>query len=148
MSKTDTQDETNEEIANRWVEGCLATEYRELVDAYVADEFVGYASGVPGPHRGPEEIKATLATFVEGFPDLTADIIESCADDDVVAVHWVSRGTHEGEFMGIDPTGADVEFESTEFVRLEDGKIVESHVVWDALGLLGQLGALPEEFAP
>lgn len=60
----------------------------------------------------------------------------------MVAVHWVSRGTHEGEFTGIAPTGANVEFESMEFVRLEDGKIVESHVVWDALGLLGQLGVI------
>jgi predicted ester cyclase len=129
-------------IANRWVEGCLSTGYRELIDTYPADEFVGYASGIPEPHRGPEELKQTLAMFREGFPDLTSEILNSCSAGDMAAVHWVSRGTHEGEFMNIEPTGAQIEFEGMEFVRFEDGKIVESHVVWDALGVLGQLGVV------
>lgn len=142
MDDSERRTETNAGIANRWVEGCLSTGYRELVDAYAADEFVGYASGMPGPHRGPAELKQTLATFRAGFPDLTSEILDSCADGDVAAVHWVSRGTHEGEFVGIDPTGTEIEFEGMELVRFEDGKIVESHVVWDALGLFGQLGVV------
>jgi predicted SnoaL-like aldol condensation-catalyzing enzyme len=139
MSDSEPQPETNAEIANRWVEGCLSTGYRELIDAYAADGFVGYASGIPEPHRGPEELKQTLAMFREGFPDLTSEVLNSCADGDMAAVHWVSRGTHEGGFMNIEPTGTQVEFEGMEFVRFEDAKIIESHVVWDALGVLGEL---------
>lgn len=142
MSEPKPQTESNEEIATRWVEGCLSTGYRKLVDAYVSDEFVGYASGIPEPHRGPEELKHSLAMFRAGFPDLTSEILTSCTDDDVSAVHWVSRGTHQGAFMGIEATGTEIEFEGMEFVRITDGKIVESHVVWDALGLLGQLGVI------
>lgn len=142
MNESERRAETNEEIATRWVEGCLSTGYRELIDAYAADEFVGYASGVPGPHRGPGELKQTLAMFRAGFPDLTSEIRNSCVHGDVAAVHWVSRGTHEGEFMGIEPAGTRIEFEGMEFIRFEGGKIVESHVVWDALGVLGQLGVI------
>jgi predicted ester cyclase len=60
----------------------------------------------------------------------------------MAAVQWVSRGNHEGDFMGIEPTRTRIEFEGMEFVRFEDGEILESHVVWDALGVLGQLGVI------
>lgn len=142
MSEPERQDQTNEEIVSQWAEGCLSTGYEEVIDAYAADEFIGYAAGLPDPDHGPEELKQTLAMFRTGFPDLTSEILDSCAERDTVAVRWVSRGTHEGEFLSVEPTGRQIEFEGMEFARVEGGKVVESHVVWDALGLLDQLDSL------
>jgi predicted ester cyclase len=60
-----------------------------------------------------------------------------------VATHWTATGTHTGELMGIAPTGREVKVEGVQFDRVHAGKIVESHGLFDALGLLQQVGAVP-----
>lgn len=64
------------------------------------------------------------------------------AKGDTVAVRSTHRGTHEGEFMGIEPTGKQIEVENTIFARIEDGKVVERWVQFDTFGLMQQLGAI------
>jgi predicted ester cyclase len=82
--------------------------------------------------------------YRSAFPDLSFEVQETVTDGEWVAVRWTSTGTHEGELMGIEPTGKKTAVEGIELDRIEDGKIVESRVSWDALGLLQQLGAVPE----
>jgi predicted ester cyclase len=53
----------------------------------------------------------------------------------------MARGTHQGAFMGIPPTGKAISFEVFEIVRFrEDGKAVERWAMIDMVGLLRQLG--------
>jgi predicted ester cyclase len=54
-----------------------------------------------------------------------------------------ARGTHQGEFMGIAPTGQPVSFNAIDVVRIAGGKIVERWSQADNLALLQQLGAVP-----
>lgn len=145
MRELQQRTESNEVIVRRYIEGCFDEDYRELVDEYIADEFVGYVTGAPEPDRGPDELKQTLEMFRSAFSDITSGVQDICVDGDTVATRWVFSGTHTGEFQGIEPTGNTVEVEGMEFNKLEDGCIVEGRIVWDVLGLLGQLGALPDE---
>ncbi|MFW6318259.1 MAG: ester cyclase, partial [Halorubrum sp.] len=74
------------------------------------------------------------------FPDLVLIPREIVADGDTVAVRMTQRGTHEGTFMGIEPTGRAFEIQAMGFARMENGKIAERWGVPDLLGLLRQLG--------
>ena len=65
------------------------------------------------------------------------------ADGDFVVTRWTARGTHDGELFGIAPTGNAVTTSGISIVRVADGKIVEDHTQWDALGLMQQVGAVP-----
>ena len=74
------------------------------------------------------------------FPDFTITPEEIVTEGDTVAVRMTQRGTHEGTFMGFEPTGKSFEIEAMAFLRLEDGKIVERRTRPDLFGLLRQLG--------
>jgi steroid delta-isomerase-like uncharacterized protein len=76
----------------------------------------------------------------KAFPDSSFTIEELFAAGDRVITRWIYRGTHEGEFMGIPPTGNKVEFGGITIARIKDGKIVESREDYDSLGFMQQLG--------
>lgn len=79
--------------------------------------------------------------FLVAFPDVQIVIDDQVAEGDRVASRWLNLGTHTGEFMGIAPTGKHVSFSGMSIDRIEGGKVVESWMNWDELGLLRQLGA-------
>lgn len=89
-------------------------------------------------------MKQLVSMYRSAFPDLSFEVHETPSDGKWAAVRWTSSGTHEGELMGIEPTEQEVSVEGIELDRVEDGQLVESRVAWDALGLLRQVGAIPE----
>lgn len=132
------------EIVRQFFEDAFSTGNFDLIDEIVAEDAVAYDPTQPEPVRGPEGIKELITMYRSAFPDLSFEVQETVTDGEWVAVRWTSTGTHEGELMGIEPTGKKTAVEGIELDRIEDGKIVESRVSWDALGLLQQLGAVPE----
>jgi predicted ester cyclase len=66
------------------------------------------------------------------------------AEGDKVVARWRSRATHQGDYMGIAPSGKEVQFTGISFYRIEEGKIAESWNIEDQLGLMRQIGAIPE----
>jgi predicted ester cyclase len=91
-----------------------------------------------------EAAKQEAADFREGFPDVVSTIEDLIAEGDKVVARWRSRATHRGEYMGIAPTGKEVEFTGISIYRIEAGKIAESWNVEDKLSLMRQIGAVPE----
>jgi len=71
-------------------------------------------------------------------------IDEQLAEGDLVASRWTGRGTHQGELMGIPPTGKQVTVSGITISRVKNGKVVEEWSNWDTLGMLQQLGVVPE----
>ena len=69
---------------------------------------------------------------------------EQIAEGDSRRDPWTGRGTHTGELAGIAPTGKDVTVSGLTISRFEGGKVVEEWTTWDTLGMLVQLGAIPE----
>jgi predicted ester cyclase len=95
----------------------------------------------------PEQAKAAkqeAADFRRGFPDVVSTIEDLIAEGDKVVARWRSRATHQGEYMGIPPSSKEVEFTGISVYRIERGKIAESWNVEDKLGLMRQIGVIPE----
>jgi predicted ester cyclase len=115
----------------------------------VADEIIdpNYVSYEPtsGEVRGIEGAKQFAATYREAFPDLQNTIEDMVAEGDKVVVRFRARGTHQGETEAFGPpTGQRMEMTGITIKRLSEGKIVEAWTNFDALGMMQQLGLLPE----
>src|ERR1700753_1997992 len=85
------------------------------------------------------EAEQLHAVLTEAFPDLRITVEDTVAGDDKVAARMPFRGTHQGPFRGIEPTGRAVEFSSIRIYRIEDGKVAQTWAEVDALGLVSQL---------
>jgi predicted ester cyclase len=92
-----------------------------------------------------EEFKRDVAEIRRAFPDYAGTNVEQIAEGEKVANRFVFLGTHLGEFEGVAPTGKRVEFIGHSIDRVPHGKIVKSWVEVDMLGVMEQLGAVPEQ---
>jgi len=119
-----------------WNKGNLA-----VADEVWANNFVGHA--VPDEIKGPEGAKQFFSVFRSAFPDLQFTIEDQIAEGDKVVTRWTLRGTHEGEFQGIAPTGKQMAMTGITVQRIAGGRIVEGWTNRDALGMLVQLGVVP-----
>ncbi len=88
--------------------------------------------------------KETCRMYRAAFPDIKATIIASCAEGDRVVTHWRMAGTHQGDLMGIEPTGKRCIVEGMSIGKFRRGRLVENWTQWDALGLMRQLGVAPQ----
>jgi predicted ester cyclase len=91
-----------------------------------------------------EGARQEAADFRQGFPDVVSTIEDLIAEGNKIVARWRSHATHQGEYMGIPPSGKEVEFTGISVYRIEAGKIAESWNVEDQLGLMQQRGAIPE----
>jgi predicted ester cyclase len=90
-----------------------------------------------------DEFRSDVAEIRRAFPDYAGTNVEQIAEGEEVANRFVYLGTHLGEFEGVSPTGKRVEFVGHSIDRVVEGKIVESWVEVDMLGVMRQLGAEP-----
>jgi steroid delta-isomerase-like uncharacterized protein len=96
--------------------------------------------------RGYEEARQFVSMYKTAFPDLTVTVEDTMAEGDKVITRYIVRGTHEGEIEEFGPpTGRHLELEGITIHRIEDGKIVEEWERYDNLGMLQQLGLVPEQ---
>jgi predicted ester cyclase len=100
-----------------------------------------------GEVRGIDEMKAFVAGYRHAFPGARSTVEDQVAEDDKVVTRWRARGTHRGQLGPIPATGREFEMDGVTIERIVAGKIVEVWVARDELGLLRQLGMLPEEEA-
>jgi predicted ester cyclase len=91
-----------------------------------------------------EEFKRDVTEIRRAFPDYGGTNVEQIAEGEKVANRFVFLGTHLGEFESVAPTGKRVEFLGHSIDRVVDEKIVESWLEVDMLGVMQQLGAVPE----
>ena len=91
-----------------------------------------------------QDVKAHNAMTIAAIPDVTATIEDIIAEGDRVAVRMTMRGTQKGEFRGIPPTGKTAVMTEMSIYRISEGKIAEGWDLSDRLGLMQQLGAIPQ----
>jgi predicted ester cyclase len=134
------------EVVRRFV-----SEYQTGADERAFDELlhpdVIDHSRPPGIAPGAEGVRQQFDGFRAAFPDFRATILDQVAEGDKVVTRKVFHGTHQGPFQGIEPTGREVEIHLIDVVRVSDDQIVEHWNCVDRLGLLAQLGAVPEAAA-
>jgi len=115
------------------------------IDSAVKFVWEDVVEQVPFPGQGPglEGLKDVLRSMRTGFPDIVFAIQEQITEGDKVASRFEWTGTHSGEFLGIPATGRRVAVWGFVFDRLEQGRIKETRILMDILGLMMQLGAIP-----
>jgi predicted ester cyclase len=131
------------DIVRRFVDeyqtGCSEAAFDELMAVDVLDH-----SRPPGIAPGAEGVRQQFDGFRAAFPDFRATILDQIEEGDKVVTRKVFTGTHLGPMQGIAPTGRKVEILVIDIVRVVNDKIVEHWNCVDRLGLLTQLGALPQ----
>lgn len=130
----------NEELIRRFREEVYEEGNLDRIDEYVAADCVSHSPVLPEPGHGPEEYREFTSMLLSAFPDYEDTTEDLVAEDDKVVVRMTMTGTHEGEFLDLEPTGTTVGVEGMIIYRIEDGKIVEGWYQADMFGLMQQLG--------
>jgi steroid delta-isomerase-like uncharacterized protein len=135
--------EENKAITRRFLEEIFTGGNLELVDELFAPDFLLHDSSVPQEVRGVEALKQYITMYRAAYPDTHFTVEDQIAEGNEVVTRWTGQGTHQGELMGISPTGNQVTVTGIEVDRVSGGKIEESWVSYDALGMMQQLGIVP-----
>ena len=135
--------EDNKALVRRFVDEVQSGGNTDLIDEICSPEFVNH-SAPPGLPADREGIKILTTMFKGAFPDSYFSVEDMIAEGDEVVTRKTFHGTHEGEFMGIPPSGRTVNVSLIDVVRISDGRVVEHWSVGDNLGMMQQLGVIPQ----
>lgn len=141
MTTNDTLDR-NKATYQRYIRQMFNEGRVDLLDELLAPSYV-YHEAPPGTLPGTEGIKQVVSMFRAAFPDLEITIDYQIAEGDKVCSRAITRGTHQGEIFGIPATGNVVTMTGMTIVRIVDGRITDSWVKNDVMGLMNQLDAAP-----
>lgn len=129
-------------LATVWHQGQVA-----ILEELLASTFVHHTRPLidDGGHavHGPEGVRREVTAWRTVFPDLRFTLDALLVAGDTVVVRWTGRGTHQGVFRGLAPTGQAVTWTGISLYRLAQGRIVEQWTAEDGLGVYHQLGVLP-----
>ena len=120
-----------------WSQGRL-----ETADEIFASNYTNHDPASPNFGQGPAAEKQMVALYRRSFPDLQLTIDLMIEAGDFVTARFSAQGTHKNEFRGIAPTNRTVRVEGTAVYLILGGRIAERWAVWDALGLMQQLGVV------
>lgn len=112
----------------------------DVIDELVPSEYVLHTPGSPEPIRGSDAFKQYVSGYSEAFPDLSVTIDDRIVAEDAVVERFRMRGTHEGEFRGIPPTGNAIDVTGIIVHYMEDERAVEDYSEFDSMDLMQQLG--------
>ena len=102
-----------------------------------------YTGGDGQEQKGPEAGMAVARMFATGFPDGRISIVNIKEAGDTVFVEFIGRGTHQGELMGIAPTGKSINIPVCNVLEVRDGKIYREREYMDMATMMIQLGVMP-----
>ncbi len=136
--------EENKEKTRRFLEEAFNEGNLGVVDELFATDYVLHDPASPEEISGPEGIKQFVQMYRSAFPDTHITVEDQIAEGDEVVTRWTGRGTHQGELFGVPPSGNRVEVSGITISRFEGGKFVEDWTNSDFLGLMRQIGAIPE----
>ena len=128
--------EENKAIFRRYVEEVTNRGNLDLADE-IFDRYLAHQPDGSILERGPEDVKRFTHEFRSAFSDFHCAIEDQIAEGDKVMTRWRMRGTHQGEFRGVAPTGKKMEINGIGIFRFSsEGKVVESWDNFDQLGVI------------
>jgi steroid delta-isomerase-like uncharacterized protein len=136
--------ELNKNVVRRLFEEVWNKGNLPLADQLFAPNYAHHDSSTPDVGRGPESEKKRATLYRTAFPDMRLTIEDIIAEGEIVMARWSCRGTHRGDLSGIAATGKQFNISGVSIARFAGGKMAEGWVNWDALGLMQQLGVVPE----
>ena len=113
-----------------------------LFEELFADDFVDHT---PQPGTTPDKagVRVLYKRLRDAFSAFRPESHWQTVDGDIVTTYKVYHGTHDGEFLGIAPTGKTIHFETVDAMRVRDGRITDHWGVANLYSVLQQLGRLP-----
>lgn len=129
----------NKELIQRFYKEVLVDWNMALVDEVVSPGFISHDWPKGGP-IGPQGFTEFYSSIRSAMPDARYEIDDLIAENDKVVVRWRLLGTHQGEYLGMLPTGKTITLKGIAIYRLDGGKLVERWVVTDLHGLLKEIG--------
>ena len=135
-------EQENIAVLGRFIEEVINQGHFDVADQIVEEGFVEL-DPLPGQRQGREGLKEVIAMMRAAFPDIHWVADETIASGDKVVTRFTWTGTHRGEFLGIPATGRHVQVKGVVIDRLSGGKMVDSRILMDSLGMMQQLGAIP-----
>lgn len=136
--------EENKALTRRYFEEVFNERNLQAVDELYATDYVLHDPALPQEAQGLEGARRATDMYLQAFPDVRTTVEDQVAEGDKVATRWRAVGTHQGELMGIAPSGNRVVVTGIQVDRISGGKIEETWANYDALGMMQQLGAVPE----
>jgi steroid delta-isomerase-like uncharacterized protein len=133
----------NKSIVRRLYEEVWNERKLDVVDELISPSHALHDANVPGSQIGPDGYKQQVVRLTTAFPDLHFAIEDIFSEKDKLVVSWMVSGTHKGEYEGIPPTDKKILVDGITISYMANGKILDSYVSWDALGLMRQLGHAP-----
>ena len=122
---------------------CSTKKNLAAIEEFIAPNHIDHAAGAVGSPVGPEGSRQLIGMMLTAFPDMHVTIEDMIAEGDKVVVRFTERGTQQGAFGSIPPTGKQVAVSTIDIVCIEGGKIAEEWGIDDMLGMLQQLGLVP-----
>jgi steroid delta-isomerase-like uncharacterized protein len=121
----------------------INTASEDFAEELIAEHAIFHVPGRYEPMAGPAGYLEIIAMMRGGFPDIQWTLEETITEGGNVAARFTMRGTHNGTFFGVPPTGKKIAVQAMNFYRWSNGQIVEERGQPDLLGLLQQIGAVP-----
>ncbi|MCA1731739.1 MAG: ester cyclase [Actinobacteria bacterium] len=133
--------EENKAIVLRHWEEVVSKGTLDLIDEIFAPDFVAHEADQD--IRGPEGVRQFILMLRAAFPDLRVTVEDVLAEGVKVVQRWRAHGSHQGELMGLAPTGKRISVAGITISRFEGGKVAEEWELYDMIGMMQQLGAIP-----
>ncbi len=132
----------NRDIVRQFIEEVLNQGDIEASGKFFHQDMV---EQVPLPGQGPglDGLKAILRGMRAAFPDMHWKVEEQIAEGDKVMTRFEWTGTHRGPFAGVPATGRPVKVWGMVVDRFEAGKIADTRIIMDTMGMMMQLGVIP-----
>ncbi|MFT5466234.1 MAG: putative ester cyclase [Verrucomicrobiales bacterium] len=132
----------NIKVAHSFREALWSTDDNsDLLDKVIAPGCVvhGRAPFATGFDAGQIAIRQLIEFYRLTFSEIQMTVERTTSDGDLVTLLWRARARHTGDLLGAAPTNREVETTGMDLLRFEDGRIAEGWIMWDEIGLLGQL---------
>jgi steroid delta-isomerase-like uncharacterized protein len=136
--------ESNKNVVRRLFEEVWNKGNLQVTDDLFTPNYAHHDTSTPDVGRGPDSEKKRATLYRTAFPDMRLTIEDLIAEGETVMARWSCKGTHKGDLSGIPPTGTQVSMTGVSVARFTNGKMSEGWVNWDALGVMQQLGAVPD----
>lgn len=136
--------EEHKALLRRVLEEIYAKGHLELADELVHPEFVDHEHAHSDLPTGPESVKRTVRHLHDVFGDIAYEVEDEIAEGDKLVQRVRMSGRHTGTIMGVEASGREFGVRHVYIWRIADGMIAEHWGARDDLGLLQQIGVLPE----